>query len=62
MKLEFHPQAELELIEAAEYYESLVPGLGFRLQAEVHRASKAGGPDTGNRAVVRDDVQQNTSR
>ena len=28
MKLEFHPEAELELIEAAAYYELQVPGLG----------------------------------
>ena len=28
MKLEFHPEAELELIEEAAYYELLVPGLG----------------------------------
>lgn len=28
MKLEFHPEAELELIEAAVHYELQVPGLG----------------------------------
>ena len=28
MKLEFHPEAELELIEAAVYYNLQVPGLG----------------------------------
>jgi toxin ParE1/3/4 len=38
MKLEFHPSAELELIEAATYYEELVPGLGWRFEAEVRRA------------------------
>jgi len=26
MRLEFHPEAELELIEAAAYYEREVPG------------------------------------
>ena len=36
MKLEFHPEAELELIEAAEHYELQVPGLGERFEAEVH--------------------------
>jgi plasmid stabilization system protein ParE len=39
MKLEFHPEAEWELIEAAEYYERQVPGLGERLEAEVRRAT-----------------------
>lgn len=28
MKLEFHPEAELEFIEAAVHYELQVPGLG----------------------------------
>jgi len=31
MKLEFHPEAELELIEAALCCEREVPGLGERL-------------------------------
>jgi hypothetical protein len=30
MRLEFHPEAELELIEEAAYYEHQVPGLGGR--------------------------------
>lgn len=33
MKLEFHPEAELELIEAAEYCELQVSGLGERFEA-----------------------------
>jgi plasmid stabilization system protein ParE len=39
MKPEFHPEAELELIEAAEYYELQVPGLGERFEAEVRHAT-----------------------
>ena len=39
MKLEFHPEVELELIEAAVYYEHAVPGLGERFETEVRRAS-----------------------
>ena len=39
MRLEFHPEAELELIEAAAYYELQVPGLGERFEAEVRRAT-----------------------
>ncbi|MBI1865529.1 MAG: type II toxin-antitoxin system RelE/ParE family toxin [Nitrospirae bacterium] len=38
MRLEFHPEAELELIEAAVYYEARVPGLGERFEAELRRA------------------------
>ena len=39
MKLEFHPEAELELVEAALHYELEVPGLGERFEAEVRRAT-----------------------
>lgn len=39
MKLEFHPEAELELIEAAVYYERQVPGLGERFETEIRRTS-----------------------
>lgn len=39
MRLEFHPEAELELIEAALHYELEVPGLGERFEAEVRRAA-----------------------
>jgi len=38
MRLEFHPEAELELIEAALHYEMEVPGLGERFGSEVRRA------------------------
>ena len=34
MRLEFHPEAELELIEAAVYYDNQVPGLGERFELE----------------------------
>ncbi len=39
MRLEFHPEAALELIEAALHYELEVPGLGERLVSEVRRAT-----------------------
>jgi hypothetical protein len=35
MILEFHPEAELELIEASVYYEHAAPGLGERFEQEV---------------------------
>jgi plasmid stabilization system protein ParE len=38
MRVEFHPEAELELIEAAVYYDLQVPGLGARFESEVTRA------------------------
>jgi plasmid stabilization system protein ParE len=40
MKLEFHPDAELELLESAFCYEIEVPGLGERLSAEVKRVTE----------------------
>jgi plasmid stabilization system protein ParE len=40
VKLEFHPEAELELIEAAAHYERQVPGLGERFATEVQRATE----------------------
>jgi plasmid stabilization system protein ParE len=39
MRLEFHPEAELELIEAALHYELEVPGLGERFEYEVRSAT-----------------------
>lgn len=39
MRLEFHPEAELELIEAALHYELEVQGLGERFEAEIRRAT-----------------------
>ncbi len=38
MRLEFHPEAEVEFIEAAAYYELRVAGLGQRFGADVRRA------------------------
>jgi hypothetical protein len=37
MKYEFHPEAELELYEAAQRYEAEVSGLGTRFGDEVER-------------------------
>src|SRR5262245_5338414 len=39
MRLEFHPDAELEFIEAAVHYERQVSGLGGRFEAEIRRAA-----------------------
>jgi hypothetical protein len=40
MKREFHPEAEMEFIEAAAHYESIVPRLGGRFALEVQRATQ----------------------
>lgn len=40
MKLEFHPEAEMEFIEAAVRYESIVPELGERFALEVQHATE----------------------
>jgi hypothetical protein len=41
MNYEFHPEAELELYEAALRYESEVPELGHRFGDEVERESSS---------------------
>lgn len=38
MRYEFHPEAEVELVEIILFYESQAPGLGERFAAEVERA------------------------
>jgi len=39
MRLEFHPEAEMELVEAAAYYEARVAGLGERFGRELDRTT-----------------------
>ena len=39
MRLEFHPEAELELIAAAVYYDKQIPGLGERFEFEIRYAT-----------------------
>jgi hypothetical protein len=39
MRLEFHPEAEEELLEAVSRYEVQMPGLGERFAAEVRAVS-----------------------
>lgn len=54
MRLEFHPEAELELVEAALHYELEVPGLGERLKlrSDVSRIFCLGIPRLGNRLML----------
>ena len=53
MRLEFHPDAEWELIEAAVHYELEVPGLGERFESEVDvwRNSSLSIPKSVNRLI-----------
>jgi plasmid stabilization system protein ParE len=41
MRLIYHPEAEAELIGAAEYYEHRLPGLGAQLLDAVDRAVRS---------------------
>jgi len=52
MRFEFHPEAEVELVETILYYETQAPGLGERFAVEVEHAieqllehPKIGAPD-----------------
>jgi plasmid stabilization system protein ParE len=52
MRCEFHPEAQVDLIETILYYESQAPGLGERFATEVRHAidqllqhRKIGSPD-----------------
>ena|ERR1041385_8863492 len=40
MKSQFHEAADAELVEAIEYYDAKVPGLGDRFLAEVKNATR----------------------
>lgn len=40
MRLEFHPEAEVELIEAAVFYDKQVSGLGERFESEIRYATE----------------------
>lgn len=40
MSFHFHPDAEVELNQAIDYYESIDPGLGFDFATEIHAAIK----------------------
>ena len=39
MRLVYHPHARAELVEAATYYESHVPGLGAQFHEEANRTA-----------------------
>ena len=53
MRYEFHPEAEMDLYEAASRYESEVPEIGLRFGDEVERVIMFGGREfkTANKAM-----------
>jgi len=57
MNYEFHPEAEIEVIESAAWYESQVPGLGLDFGEEVERVIELllGDPELG--AAVDGDIR-----
>lgn len=40
MKIEFHPEAEQELREAAKYYENNAPGVGITFITDLYKSVK----------------------
>ena len=40
MRLEFHPEAEQEFLEAISHYEAEVPCRGARFETEIEQASR----------------------
>lgn len=57
MRLIFHPEAEAELIQAAQFYESRVPTLGAQFLDEADRSVSTilGAPERWN--VIEEDVR-----
>ena len=58
MRLIYHPDAEAELLEAVEFYERRVPGLGDRLLREFDAAIAAIQDSPERWSVVVDDVRR----
>lgn len=57
MKYELHPDAELELYEAAAYYEASVPGLCVRFGDEIERVVGLSARSSGNGARIDEDLR-----
>jgi plasmid stabilization system protein ParE len=58
MRVIYHPDAATELLEAAQFYESKLPGLGSEFLDEIDRAVSviAGAPERS--AVVRGNIRR----
>jgi plasmid stabilization system protein ParE len=57
MKLTYHPEAEAELVEAVQFYEHRVPGLGHRFR-RAYESAVAGIQQTPTRwRIVEGDVR-----
>lgn len=62
MRLTYHPEAEAELVEAAEFYESRSPGLGARFLREFDAAVAEVRASPDRWAVVEGDLRRRTMR
>ena len=62
MRLSYHPEAEAELVEAAEFYESRSPGLGARFLREFDAAVVEVERSPGLWPVVEGDLRRHTMR
>lgn len=60
MRLIYHPEAEAELVEAAEFYEARSPGLGGRFLREFDSAIAEVQASPQRWAVVEGDLRRHT--
>lgn len=58
MRVEYHPHAEAEIIQAAKYYESRVDGLGKRFLKESDAAMSLIGEGTRSWRIIEADVRR----
>jgi toxin ParE1/3/4 len=62
MRLTYHPEAEAELVEAAEFYEARTPGLGERFLHEFDAAVAEIQTSPGLWPLVESDLRCHTMR
>ena len=62
MRLTYHPEAEAEVVEAAEFYEARSPGLGERFVREFDAAVAEIQASPGLWPVVEGDLRCHTMR
>jgi plasmid stabilization system protein ParE len=58
MRLTYHPEAEVELIEAARFYEERLPGLGRQFIASIDAAGLAIARSPGRWRLIHADIRR----
>jgi toxin ParE1/3/4 len=58
----FHPEARIELIEAARYYAAIQPGLGQRFYAVIDQLIAEAGASPGSFRFIRKPARRHFSR